>query len=31
LAEDLQKVIAEPLPGKDHVLQHVWHDGPAGN
>ena len=31
LAEDLQKVIAEPMPGKEHVLQHVWHEGPAGN
>lgn len=31
LAAELQKVIAEPMPDKSHVLQHVWHDGPAGN
>ena len=31
LSADLQKVAAEPMPGKEHVLQHVWHEGPAGN
>ena len=31
LADALQTVIAEPMPDKSHVLQHVWHTGPAGN
>lgn len=31
LADALRTVIAEPMPDKANVLEHVWHTGPAGN
>jgi 2-oxoisovalerate dehydrogenase E1 component alpha subunit len=31
LSDDLNTVLQEPMPGREHVLQHVFYDGPAGN
>lgn len=31
LSDALHQVIEEPMPDREHVLQHVFWDGPAGN
>ncbi len=31
LSDALKTVVAEPMPDREHVLQHVWYRGPAGN
>lgn len=31
LSDALKVVITEPMPAQEHVLQHVWHRGAAGN
>jgi 2-oxoisovalerate dehydrogenase E1 component alpha subunit len=31
LSDALKIVLDEPMPAREHVLQHVYYDGPAGN
>lgn len=31
LQDALTQVLQEPMPSREHVLQHVFYDGPAGN